>query len=211
MSDRSPLDWRLELATARDALLLLSRRLGGLAALGVLARVAWDRLRGEPFAHLSSPEEEREELSRRQVGPAILLYRALCRRLPREQALALTQEIVVSGTLIFLRRAVGPFSREAIAALGPAEREGWVRAIGARFFNATLRWERVTAREVRFTVTACRFPELCRAAGAPELAPLFCQGDALFFGDPQAGTELLREQTIARGATECPFTIRWRE
>ena len=36
---------------------------------------------------------------------------------------------------------------------------------GERFFNSTMRWDEISDRCIRFTVTHCRFPELCAAAG----------------------------------------------
>ena len=85
-----------------------------------------------------------------------------------------------------------------------------MRRRGERFFNATIRWEEVTADEVRFTVLRCRFPGLCEAAGVPELAPVFCEGDAVFFGQVEPDVELQRSQTIAGGAESCPFVLRLR-
>ena len=43
----------------------------------------------------------------------------------------------------------------------------------------------------------------------PELAPFFCEGDELFFCEDLAGVEFERPHTIATGAKDCPFSLRW--
>jgi hypothetical protein len=63
---------------------------------------------------------------------------------------------------------------------------------------------------VKFTISRCRLVELVLQAGKPELAPLFCQGDARFFGSVEPDVELLRPDTIARGGASCPFTIQFK-
>lgn len=188
----------------------LRRRLGLRGAIAVAREIARAERRGEPFGHLPPPPDRREALSRQQVGQAVLLYRALLARLPRDEALALAHEILVAGGIIFLRRMVGPLPREEILARPPAEREAWVKELGQRFFSATMRWDEISEVRVRFTVTACRFPPLCREAGVPELAPSLCAGDAVYFGQTLRHVELIRPHTIAEGAPTCPFELRWR-
>ncbi len=199
----------VELRSSLAAARILWRRLG-LNALGVLAAVASAQRRGEPFAHLPAPRDLREELSRRQAAPAILLYRSLRRRLGPDEALAVTREVILEGTVIFLSFAIGPLDRGELMALPEAEREALVRRIAARFFNATVRWDEISAERLRLTVTRCLFPDLCREGGAPEVAPLLCQGDAVYFGEVLGTVELTRPTTLAEGGDRCPFDLRWK-
>ncbi len=199
----------VELRTAGQAVALLVRRLGAPRALAVMAEVAVAQARGEPFAHLATPIEARERLSRQQAGPALLLVRALRRRLPPDEALDVAREVIVAGAVIFLGHTIGPLERDSLMAQTPAQREQFVKETGAKFFNATLRWDEISDEQVRFTVTHCRFPELCAAAGDPEVAPLLCQGDAIYFGEVLGTVRLERPHTLAEGAPECPFTLRW--
>lgn len=207
--DRLPLG--LQARTAARAASLLVRRLGLRQGAAVLAEVARAQQRGEPFAHLDPPPDARESLSRQQAGPAILLVRALRRRRPSEQALDIAREVVVAGAVLFLAHTIGPIHRESLLALSRDEQEAWVKDVGAQFFNATMRWEEIGPEHVRFTVTHCRFPELCAAAGAPEVAPLLCQGDAVYFGEVLESVRLERPHTLAEGGADCPFTLRWRQ
>jgi hypothetical protein len=73
-----------------------------------------------------------------------------------------------------------------------------------------MRWDEVSDERVRLTVTRCLFPGLCEAVGATEVAPLLCQGDAVYFGEVLGTVELSRPQTLAEGGDCCPFELRWR-
>ena len=198
------------LGDALGSLRILVGAIGAVPTAAVIAEVSAARLRGQPFAHLPAPTDRRERLSRGQVGPAILLYRALAKRLGRERALELTGEVVVAATLVWLGRAVGDIDRDQLMAMSVAERQAWVTRTGDKFFNATMRWDEVSEERVVMTVTRCRFPELCAAAGAPEVAPLMCRGDEHYFGGSLPAVELIRPYTLADGGDSCPFELRWR-
>ncbi|MCA9546965.1 MAG: L-2-amino-thiazoline-4-carboxylic acid hydrolase [Myxococcales bacterium] len=166
--------------------------------------------RGEPFAHLPPPADAKDAGSRAQLGPAIVLHRELTRR-GHPEARAIVAQAVHAGALAFLGRTVGPISRQALGGMTPAERRTWLAALGERFPNATLSWEATGPDRVSFRVTACRFVALCRAVGAADLAPLFCAGDATFFGTVEPDVRLDRPHTLAEGGPDCPFTLSWKE
>jgi hypothetical protein len=171
--------------------------------------MASQRGQGEPFGHLPPPDCDEELKSRDQIGPAILLYRALQKLgKTKPEALQITQAIVVEDGIRFLRRNLGTISPAKMAQLAPSERQQFVESRGKRFFNATIRWDRIEADEVQFTVTACRFPRLCEETGVPELATAFCMVDAAYFGNVEPGVTLDRSETIAEGASTCPFILR---
>jgi len=193
----------------RAAVPILLARLGIWRTLRVGMGLRRRLARGAPFDVLPAPTEEAERLSREQIAPAVVLYQLLAESLGSDEALQVTEEVVVASTVVWLREQIGPLERSALAAMDGPAREAFVRQTGARFFNATMRWDRVDAEEVSFTVTACRFPRLCAEAGVPELAPVFCKGDAVFFGTVEPNVSLTRPETIAGGASACPFTLRW--
>ncbi len=199
----------VELATGWKALGRIRRHLGMKDTAGVLSTIMLAMRRGEPFGDLDPPADRREALSRKQLAPAVLLYRALRERLEPERTLELTREVAVTGARIFLRRMVGLLDRRRFENMEAAERESFVDDIGQRFFNAELRFDEISPERLRFSATACKFPSLCRAAAAPEIAPLLCEGDELFFGTDLPDVELHRPCTIAQGAEECPFTLRF--
>lgn len=187
---------------------LLITRLGPLTTLRVVAEVLRRQLRGEPFSHLPPADTPRERQSRAQAAPVILLYRAL-RALSAPAPLALVGDALELGAVAFLHKSLGPIRQAALAAMSEPERERWVAERAARFPNAEPVFHAVTASEVRFTVHACRFVALTHAAHHPELAPLFCRGDARYFGSVEPGVVLDRPHTLASGGPDCPFTLRF--
>lgn len=188
---------------------ILVRELGVLGALRIGRAIRRLERTGAPFAELPAAESEQERLSREQIGPAILLYLVLRERFDQARALAITEEIVVEAACVFLRQSIGSLRRAELEALDEDGKQAFVKERGERFFNATVTWDEIGTERVRFTVTHCRFPPLCAAAGVPELAPVFCKGDARFFGTVEPDVELIRPHTIAGGATTCPFTLQW--
>jgi hypothetical protein len=190
---------------------ILIRELGIWTALKVGRRVRRELKSGAPFVHMEPAANERDRLSRGQIGRAIVLYSTLQRYRSQEQALRLTRAIVVEAACVFLGEQIGSLSRASLANIPQPERRGWVEEKGSRFFNATMRWDRVDDRGVDFTVTACAFPPLCVAAGVPELAPIFCAGDAKFFGAVEPNVMLDRPKTIADGDECCVFRLRFAE
>ncbi|MCA9538522.1 MAG: L-2-amino-thiazoline-4-carboxylic acid hydrolase [Myxococcales bacterium] len=198
-------------ATGRAAFRILRRHLGWWKAISVGWAVSRREGRGEPFHDLPAAEDERETQSRAQIGPAILLFSELSERLGDGPALRITAEVVEIGAHVFLNSVIGRLDRATLDALDDEARDRFVREKLSRFPNATVRIEHVGAREVRFTVMSCRFVRLCRDAGVPELAPLFCAGDASFFGGVEPDVVLLRDETLAAGGRCCPFTLRFRD
>jgi hypothetical protein len=209
--EHDPIPRRLELRTVAAAARILGAQVGVRLATVVLGEVAVAQARGEPFRSLGPPVDDRERLCRRQVGPALLLQRALRRWLDADEAIEITKEVVVEGTVLFLRHSMGNLERAALMALAPEAREEHVRRLGARFFNAELRWDEISDEAVRFTVQRCCFPRLCEAGGAPEVAPLMCLGDAVYFGEVLGTVDLVRPTTLADGGDCCPFELRWRD
>jgi hypothetical protein len=194
----------------RAALKVLVRRLGVWRAIRVGLKVQRRELTGEPFSDLPPATSDDERGSRAQAGPAILLYRVLRSAVHEAEALSVCAEVVETCAVVFLRKSLGPLRRAELERLDEAGRARFVEERSRRFPNATLTWDEVSAERVRFTVTSCRLVQLVAEAGHPELAPLFCSGDARFFGSVEPDVELIRPHTIAQGAETCPFTLQWR-
>lgn len=193
------------------ALKVLWARLGAWPALGLGLRLTLAKMGGAPFAELARATDSDERQSRAQIGPAILLYRLLLGRgMGQPEAFALVREVVLAAGVVFMGQTLGSLTRADLEGLDEDERRAFAEARGRLFFNAELRWDHVGTDEVRFTALSCRFPALCDAVGAPELAPLFCEVDEAFFGDVEPDVALERPQTIAGGAESCPFALRWK-
>lgn len=192
------------LAVARSAWPVLRDALGRRGTARVLAEVGAQALRGEPFRALGRPVDRRDALSREQAAPVILLYRAARRRLDRPAALELTETLVNVGGVAFLGALLGDLRA------GPDLDAASLGSRVGRFFNAegTVRLE---GEGAAFDVTRCRFVELCSAVGAPELMPLFCRVDSVYFEQPGAPLRLRRDRRLAAGDDLCAFRFTWAE
>lgn len=190
---------------------VLIRELGLWRALVVGRAVRKAAKSGAPFDTLPPPRDRREEQSRAQIGPAVLLYRVLLESQPQAEALRICGEVAAVAGRAFLAEQLGRLRRDDVAKLDEAGREHFARTRGERFFNADLVWNRIDGEAVEFTVTHCSFPGLCAAAGAPELAPIFCEVDRRYFGTVEPDVLLDRPQTIAAGAGTCEFRLSYRE
>ena len=195
--------------TTWAALAILRRHLGLWTALRAGLAVEKRVGAGEPFADLPPATDEKEAGSRAQLGPALVLYDELSQRVSADRARQITAEVVEIGAHIFLRQSIGRLDRAHLATLDEAGRRAYVEARIARFPNADVRVEVVEPERVRFTVTSCRFVRLCREVGMSDLAPIFCAGDASYFGGIEPDVELIRPETLALGGAACPFELRY--
>lgn len=161
------------------------------------------------FADLPAANDARESASRQQAGPAILLYRALLARddVDRDTALALMTRVIETGALRFLGRQLHDLDPAAFAEMPPLQREkvanGWLSA----FFTSDTELQEVAADTVVFRVTGCALHRLSMAMGHPELTPLFCRADGLFFASREPAVALERPTTLAQGDTQCLFKL----
>ncbi len=144
----------------------------------------------------------------------ILLYRALRPKLGRQAAIAQTRALVIVGGVAFLSQLLGDIDAQKEAA-HPELESRLVQRV-ARFFNAegtvAIRDQPGSPRgtEVHYDVTSCRFVELCRAAGTPELTSLFCEVDGAYFDRPEAPLQLSRKKRLAAGDESCEFRFTWK-
>ena len=191
-------------AMTRAALGVMLHELGALEALKLGVSIAFASLTQDPFRSLASTSERAARASRAQLKPAVLTYRCLLTRRDPQEALRLTELIIQASGRAFLRGVLRGLDIPKL--LASERREELLRARLQRVPNATfsLRFEGDT---LHFTVTACRFVQLCHEVGHPELAPLFCSVDDAFFGHDLKGVELNRATTIAHGGDCCPFVF----
>jgi L-2-amino-thiazoline-4-carboxylic acid hydrolase-like protein len=144
-------------------------------------------------------------LRRREIEARILapLVEAFAAEFGRERVVEVARRVIVE-----IARAQG---RELAAAAGgddlrafAATKEPWTR-------NGALELEvlRQTDREYDFNVTRCRYAELYRALGIPELGTLLsCNRDFALGSGFNPRMTLTRTQTIMDGAPYCDFRYR---
>jgi hypothetical protein len=141
-------------------------------------------------------------LRRREIEARVLapLLEAFGREFGRERVLEVARDVIVELAQAQGREVARTAGGDDIAALAGAL-EPWTR-------NGSLemRTLRRTERELHFDVTRCRYAEMYRALGIPELgAVLSCNRDFAFGSGFNPRLRLRRTQTIMEGAPHCDF------
>lgn len=144
------------------------------------------------------------------IYPMCALYLAIAKRCGRDEAF----EIVSTFMRTVALEAGGKLQR--LVAPRPMRRL-FMRAfgiMGAKMFGNEAGFEQrmheVSSSHLRMDILACPYARHCAAAGAPELAKLFCANDEYAYGN-LPGIEFRREGTIARGADRCDFELTLRD
>ena len=177
----------------------LGSNFGFFGTLGILGRIAGAKLRGEPFASLGPAVDERDRLSRRQVGDLVLLDRAIRSKYGGEKALAVCRTLTLAGGVIFLDSIVPSVTPDKLGEMAGK--------LIDEFFNAEGKATMLDKETLRFNVTRCRFVDLLGQVDAAHLVPLFCEVDSGFFDGKRRPVLLHRTQTLATGGTHCDFTF----
>lgn len=191
------------------AVAILVRHLGLLGAARAGVYLARRQATDSPLKDLPpvEPGDTGEWLSRRQLEPVLILDDFLQQRTGRtpEESAAVLLDLVaeVGGSL--LARRFPELERSSWAAAVEGAREQVARRVFARLGNVPEATIRSGADWLEVDVNRCRFNELCRELGRPQLAPLFCAADTRFFEQPGSPVKLVRTGTMAGGASRCDF------
>lgn len=141
-------------------------------------------------------------LTRREIEARILapVVEALGQRFGRDEVVAIVREVVV-GIAREQGRALAEARGEASLESFAATLEPWTRD-GA----LELKVHEQSNERLSFDVTRCRYAEMYRALGIPELgAVLSCNRDAALIEGFNPDITLTRTDTIMQGAPCCPF------
>lgn len=184
----------------------LGRELGWLRAASTLAEtaVAAPLVARRLRARARSASRTLAPVDALIVG-SIALYRASSRWLGRDRALELMRAIIVDSGLRLMDRAFVALPDDS-SAFGRLQ----------SFVSAAMRYAAdqglyqlddltQTPAKLQFRVTYCRYTELCRLAGAPELASCFCAVDRPFFAQLSRRVSFSCDETLARGHAACSF------
>lgn len=147
-------------------------------------------------------------LKRREIEARILapFVDALAEEFDRERVLALLRNTIIRVAQTQgaeLARQMGDDSLQAFSETLPA----WTKddALSLEVFEQT-------GHAFVFNVTRCRYAELYRSLGIPELgAVLSCNRDFSLIEGFNPNVELTRTQTLMQGAAYCDFRYRVRE
>jgi hypothetical protein len=143
------------------------------------------------------PLLEQREIEARIVGP---LVRAFEKEIGEERTLAIVAEVIRG-----LARESGA---DLARLLGEQTLEAFARSLDRWRENGALELDLLEQSPTRlaFNVTRCRYAEMYRALGLPDLgASLSCQRDYTLAQGFNPAIELTRTQTIMEGAPFCDF------
>ena len=184
----------------------LWRQLGFFRSLRIALALVWQKVTFRPFHLLPMTDDPAEKLARKHVLDALTLFRAMESQLG-PSGKRLFQEVMSLGAQAFLSSNIGLIDVGDYLQMTSVERRGWLARLIDLFPNATAEIKEASELRVAFTVTRCRYVELTRIAGYPELANTFCAGDAAFFRAQPDGIEFERTDSIAEGGRNCPFVL----
>lgn len=141
-------------------------------------------------------------LTRREIEARILapVVAALGERFGRDEVVTIVREVIAD-----LARSQGKAMAEA---RGDASLASFAHTLGPWTKDDALRLRVIDQSPARFAfdVTRCRYAEMYRALGIPELGEvLSCQRDAALIEGFNPGVTLTRTQTIMQGAPCCDF------
>jgi hypothetical protein len=145
----------------------------------------------------------RREIEARIVAP---LLEALGAEFGSDDVLRVARETII--------RVAQEQGRQLAANVGGDSLVHFEQTLSAWTQDDALRIEVVErdAAQFGFNVTRCRYAEMYRALGIPELgAVLSCNRDFALIEGFNPGVELTRTQTIMQGATHCDFRYRVRK
>lgn len=191
----------------RAALAALRRHLGAVATLRIALAVDRRLAHAHPFRRLPPPTDAIDARRRARVAPVIALFDVLRLRYGDARAITLCADAVEAGVAVFLEAALGPLDRARLAAMSDAERAAFTHRVERGLPGVVVHIERADFEALHFTVAACALVKLCADAGCPELAPVFCAGDARYFARLDPTATLDRATTIAGGGPCCPFRV----
>jgi hypothetical protein len=209
--DATKMPLSFQLHSAKIVLSILAKNIGVKACAGVLFDMARRAVLGEPWKGQARPQDTKERFSREQSGPAVLLYRALLSKVSNDRAIEITGEIIMEASILFLRAQIPVMQPNLLSTMSEKEREKYILNIADQFYNADLGRVEFTEDSFSYEIVRCRFPELMKTVGHPELAPLFCAGDAVFFDREQPHIDFSRTHTLSADAKPCDFSFQIRK
>jgi L-2-amino-thiazoline-4-carboxylic acid hydrolase len=143
------------------------------------------------------PLLEQREIEARIVGP---LVRAFEKEIGEERTLAIVAEVI--------RGLARDSGADLARLLGEQTLDAFARSLDRWRENGALELDLLEQSPTRlaFNVTRCRYAEMYRALGLPDLgASLSCQRDYTLAQGFNPAIELTRTQTIMEGAPFCDF------
>lgn len=201
---KSVMNLRITLTAAK----VLIEKLGLKVTFSLVKELASEKKKGEPWKDLPAPESKKDIDSRNLIGDAIIIYRALLKRMDKEKAEKIIKETICRSAIIQLYSLVPIIDQKMIEGTSKEEVEILLTEIVEKFPNTD--WEMIKATEKSFAyrIHRCRLVELVKQVGHPELGGAFCPGDKIYFEKFQTDIVFTRPTTIGWGQECCDFIFK---
>jgi len=147
-------------------------------------------------------------LKRREIEARILLpvVEALTKEFGRERVVSIVRDVIVEVARAQGKEIAGRMGDDSLRSLGTALGD-WQKGDAYRMDVLEQTEERFS-----FNVTRCRYAEMYRALGIPEMGALLsCNRDFALIEGFNPDMKLTRTQTIMEGATHCDFRFARRQ
>lgn len=200
----------------RTSVPILFSQLGFLRAVRAVLGVARRQMLGpDPLAPLGpdDPADVEDWLARRQLRPLLWLDSALTEDLgvSNEERLSVLGALVGATGAAFLGQLFPTIDATSWKAASNEARETLVRRTMSRFGNIAEADVRPSDTGVRFDVRKCRFHRMVNQVERPELGPLFCAADYVYFSRENSMYQFERSTTRASGGAVCDFQLTWKD
>lgn len=195
------------------ALQYLKQELGWLSTLKLVSQLKYKLWTDNPFKRINhqKPPSPEEKLTQRQMAPAVVLYLLLEQKFSRARALRIVSELSQRVGIAFLKYNVPEIQASQYRHLSRKQKLAKLKQITKRFFNAKAELKLDSQDNFHFTVNVCYFARYAKELGLPELAPLFCASDKIYFDTYQPDVRLIRTVTLANDDQPCDFYFKWRD
>lgn len=195
------------------ALNCLAEEIGWKKTIPLVTKLQYRLLMNNPFKEINrrKPPSKHEKLSQRQMAPLVVMYFLLEESYPRARTMDILSTISQRVGIAFLKYNVPAISADNYKHLARKDKLAKLKEITQRFFNAKAELKLDSQDNFKFTVNACSFARYSKELNVPELAPLFCASDKIYFDNHQPDVKLIRTVTLASDNKPCDFYFKWNE
>ncbi|MCG8669992.1 MAG: L-2-amino-thiazoline-4-carboxylic acid hydrolase [Pseudomonadales bacterium] len=195
------------------ALQCLAEELGWKETIGLALKLQYRLITDNPFKEINrhKPPSKQEKLTQRQMGPMVVLYHLLEESHPRARCLQILSELSQRVAIAFLKFNVPVIEAKQYKNLPRKDKLAMLKKITQRFFNAKAELKLDSQDNFKFNVSVCYFARYAKMLNVPELAPLFCASDKIYFDNHQPDVRLIRTVTLATDNKPCDFYFQWKD
>ena len=191
---------------------IIRRSFGWSRALLVLLGIVRSTLFNDPLRMLpvTGNETSGEKYTRAVIANTLHLETALKRNtsINDDAVHDLLRQVVAQSGAAYIRSNLKIPSIPKWKSMSPESQSGFAEGVLERFENMEAQVVQEEGFDFGFDVRLCHFANLSREMGRADLAPLFCEADSVYFGDPLVPIRLHREEKISTGDARCAFRFR---